>query len=215
MSTRVKICGITRLEDARYCAAAGADYLGFIQYEGSPRYVEPRAAREIIDWVYGPETVGVFVNASPDDVNRIADEAGFSYVQLHGTEPPAHCARVERPVIKALSVAPGTTTAELEEQMERYAAHVDAFLLDTRKAGLWGGTGEPFDWQKALSLSERYRLFVAGGIDAANVATVIETLQPYAVDVSSSVESAPGVKDFDRLAGFFEAFGAFSERSGG
>lgn len=206
MPPKLKICGLTRLEDARYCAAAGADYLGFIQYPGSPRYVPPETAKEIIGWTYGPEPVGVFVNAAPDEINRIADETGFALVQLHGDEPPEVCAQIERLVIKAIAVRPGATPESLRAAMAPYAPHVHYFLLDTHKAGLWGGTGVPFDWDAARALSDEFDFFVAGGIDAANVGEAVERLRPFGVDLSSSVESAPGVKDFDKLSDFFDAF---------
>lgn len=204
--TRLKICGITNLEDARYCAAAGADYLGFIQYDQSPRYVEPRLAGEIIEWVYGPEAVGVFVNAAADEVNRTADEAGFSLVQLHGAEPPELCADIDRPVIKALRIGPDMTGEQLRRQMDAYAEHVDFFLLDTHRAGLWGGTGETFDWNIVRDLTVDFRVFLAGGIGRDNVEDALGRVNPYAIDLSSSVEEAPGKKDFDRLADFFDRF---------
>lgn len=213
MRPKLKICGLTRLEDARYCAAAGADYLGFIQYEASPRYVSPERVKEIVDWIHGPEAVGVFVDAGADDVNRIADAAGFALVQLHGDEPPAYCARIERPVIKALAVRPETTPASLRERMEAYAPYVRYFLLDTAKAGQRGGTGQAFDWDKARSLTGTFDVFVAGGIDAANVGEAVRRLDPFGVDLASSVEASPGVKDFDRLADFFEAFDALRSPS--
>lgn len=210
---KLKICGITRLEDARYCAAAGADYLGFIQYPESPRYVDPKTAREIVDWVYGPTPVGVFVNAGADEVNRTADAAGFALVQLHGDEPPALCAEIERPIIKALPVGDETTAGELAEAIDRYAGHVDYFLLDTRRPGLRGGTGTPFDWEIARGLAQEHRLFVAGGIGRDNVEEAVRLLDPYGVDLSSSVEERPGVKDFDKLADFFDTFDALRQRS--
>ena len=208
MRPKLKICGITRLEDARYCAAAGADFLGFIQHEASPRYVPPATAKEIIDWVYGPQPVGVFVDAPPDAVNRTAEAAGFAYVQLHGDESPEACAAAERPVIKAIPVRGDDTPAALRARMEAYAPYVDAFLLDTHHAGRRGGTGQAFDWDAARALSDEFRIFVAGGISADNVAEAVTRLQPFGVDLASSVESAPGVKDFDRLADFFESFDA-------
>lgn len=213
MSTKLKICGITRLEDARYAAAAGADYLGFIQYEKSPRYVEPRRAREIVEWVYGPEPVGVFVNATADAVNRAAEEAGFALVQLHGDEPVFEVERVERPVIKALRVSGRTTTAELRRRMRDYEDVADYFLLDTHSGALRGGTGVAFDWEVARGLAEDYDVFLAGGVDAENVGRCIRMLHPYAVDVSSSLESAPGMKDFAKIDAFMSSFGELASPS--
>lgn len=206
MDIKLKICGITNLADARFCAAAGADYLGFVQYEGSPRHIAPAAAAEIIAWMYGPKAVGVFVNAPAEEINRTVEEAGFEFVQLHGVEPPETCAAVERPVIKALHVGPETTADDLRRLMDLYAPHVDAFLLDTKRADAWGGTGERFDWRIARALAGEHRLFLAGGLDADNVAEAVRTVRPYAVDLSSSLEYEPGRKDFDKLSTFFTAF---------
>ena len=211
--TRLKICGITTLADARYCAGAGVDYLGFIQHPESPRYVAPQVAAEIIAWLYGPEPVGVFVNTPPDTVNAVAEATGFGIVQLSGTETVDDCRLIDAPVFKTLHVAPDTTPNELRRTMDRYLPHVSAFLLDTAKAGLWGGTGQAFDWEVAGELSIEYPLFVAGGLHAGNIAEVIARIRPFGIDLSSSVESAPGTKDFDKLADLFETFDAVKSPS--
>ena len=208
---KLKICGITELEDARYCAGAGADYLGFIQHEASPRYVDPKQAGEIIEWVHGPQPVGVFVNESASVVNQTAQEAGFQLVQLHGNEPPALCAEVEAPVIKAVRVVHDASSAQLRAVMEPFAEHVDYFLLDTHSTSLWGGTGESFNWRLARELSADFPLFLAGGIDAGNVEEAVRTMRPYAVDLSSSLESAPGKKDFEKMERFFETFRSLND----
>ena len=205
---QVKICGITDLADARYCAGAGADFLGFIQYEASPRYVAPAVAKEIVGWVYGPEPVGVFVNETAEEVNRVASDVGFTHVQLHGNEPPDVCADVERPVIKAVPVVHDASPEQLRHVMEPYAAHVAFFLLDTHKTNYWGGTGESFNWRLVKELARDFPLLLAGGIGAHNVEEAVRTMRPLGVDLSSSVESAPGKKDFDKLADFFETFDA-------
>ena len=206
--TNVKICGITRLEDARFCAVAGADFLGFIQHPESPRYIRPGVAREIIDWVVGPDPVGVFVNAGADAVNRACDEAGFRLAQLHGHEPPEICAAVDVPVIKAIHVQHDASSEQIRAVAAPYLDVVDFLLLDTHKTSLWGGTGESFNWRVARELASEADLFLAGGISADNVADAVATMRPYAVDLSSSVEASPGVKDLDKLAAFFEAFDA-------
>ena len=206
--TKVKICGITRLHDARTCAAAGADFLGFVQHAESPRYLAPRDAREIIDWVVGPEPVGVFVNADADEVNRVCAEAGFRLAQLHGHEPPEVVAAVEVPVIKALHVQHDASAEQVRALAEPYLAHADFLLLDTHKTSLWGGTGESFNWRVARDLTGLADVFLAGGLSAANVADAVATMRPFAVDLSSSLEEAPGVKDPDKLAAFFDAFDA-------
>jgi phosphoribosylanthranilate isomerase len=204
--TRVKICGITTLEDARYCAGAGADYLGFIQYPQSPRYISPGQSREILEWIYGPEPVGVFVNESAENVNRICDEAGFAIAQLHGHESPEDVAAIEVPVIKSFRVQHDAASEQIRVLMDDYRDVADFFLLDTHHTSLWGGTGESFNWRVARELATEFPLFLAGGISAANVGEAIDTMRPYAIDLSSSVESEPGVKDFDRLTAFFDAF---------
>ena len=205
MATKIKICGITNLADARYCAGAGADYLGFIQYKPSPRYIDPKLAHDIIEWVHGSESVGVFVNEDPAVVNAITAQAGFDYVQLSGDETPADCTAIDKPVIKTIHVAAGASPEEVSEACAVFADVATYLLLDTKKAGLYGGTGEAFDWSLAQQGVPLDRLFVAGGIGPDNIAEVISTLNPFAVDLSSSVESEPGVKDFDKLAALFDA----------
>jgi phosphoribosylanthranilate isomerase len=206
--TRVKICGITTLEDARFCAAAGANYLGFIQHRESPRYVDPKHVEKIGEWVHGPQPVGVFVNTPPDEVNRIADTAGFALVQLHGDESPEECRAIERPVVKAFRVKHDASVEHLRRLIAPYEDAIDYLLLDTYHTDLWGGTGESFNWRVARDLSSELPLFLAGGIDADNVERAVESIRPYAVDLSSSVESSPGAKSFDKLEKFFDRFQA-------
>ena len=203
--TKVKICGITQLHDARTAAVAGADFLGFVQYPESPRYVRPDVAREIIDWVVGPEPVGVFVNESAEAVNATCERAGFRLAQLHGHETPDTCAAVTVPVIKAISVQHDASTEQVRALVAPYLDVVDFVLLDTHHTSLWGGTGESFNWRVARELAADVDLFLAGGLSADNVAQAIQTMRPYAVDLSSSIESAPGVKDLDKMAAFFDA----------
>ena len=206
--TKVKICGLTRLHDARTAAAAGADFLGFIQHEASPRYVAPDVAKEIIEWVRGPEPVGVFVNRTADEVNAACARVGFTLAQLHGHETPETCAAVDVPVIKAVSVQHDASTEQVRALVAPYLDVVDFVLLDTHHTSLWGGTGESFNWRVARELSNEVDLFLAGGISAGNVAHAVHSMRPYAVDLSSSIESAPGVKDLDQMAAFFDAFHA-------
>lgn len=206
MSLKLKICGITTLEDARYCAGAGADFLGFIQHEESPRYIAPDKVAQITEWIHGPKPVGVFVNTPPEEVNRIADEAGFALVQLHGTESPDACAQVDRPVMKAFRVVHDASAEQLRQTMQPYREHVDYFLLDTHDTDLWGGTGETFNWRLARDLSDAFPLFLAGGISPDNVEEAVRTMHPLGVDLSSSIESAPGQKDFEKMERFFDVF---------
>ena len=208
---KLKVCGITELEDARYCAGAGVDYLGFVQHAESPRHVTPARAAEIIEWVHGPQPVGVFVNAPAEDVNGTVEDAGFTYAQLHGNEPPALCAEVEAPVVKAVRVLHDASATQLRTFMAPYVEHVDYFLLDTHSTSLWGGTGESFNWRLARELAADFPLFLAGGIDADNVEEAVRTMRPYAVDLSSGLEDAPGQKSFEKMERFFEVFRALND----
>lgn len=204
MRPRIKICGLTRLEDARFCAAAGADYLGFVLAEDSPRRVDPDLAREIVGWVYGPLTVGVFRDARLDHVNRVARHVGFDLVQLHGSESPDYCRAVEAPVIKAVAVTPDARAHDLEREVERYRDRVRYVLLDTSVRGSSGGTGQTFDWPVASRVVEGNDTFVAGGIGPHNILTVAEQLNPFGLDVSSGAEDSPGVKSFEKVSALLD-----------
>lgn len=202
--TKVKICGITTMEDARFCAAAGADFLGFVQHRESPRYVEPGHVADVLEWVHGPKPVGVFVNTPPEQVNRTAESAGFELIQLHGDESPADCEAVDRPVIKAFRVTHDASVEQLRQLIAPYRECIDYLLLDTYHTDLWGGTGESFNWRVARDLSNDLPLFLAGGLGADNVERAVETIRPFAVDLSSSIESSPGQKSFEKLQAFFD-----------
>lgn len=206
MDLQLKVCGITELEDARYLAGAGADYLGFVQHEESPRYAPPSLARDIIEWVHGPSPVGVFVNDGAATVNQAVEEAGFELAQLHGQEPPHVVEQVNCPVIKAIHVRHDASSDQLRALFERYEETADYFLLDTHDSRVWGGTGESFNWRLARDLSSEYPLFLAGGIDAGNVRRAVETMRPFAVDLSSSLEDRPGEKSFEKIDAFLDAF---------
>ncbi|MFO8100369.1 MAG: phosphoribosylanthranilate isomerase [Salinibacter sp.] len=206
MDLKLKVCGITELEDARYLAGAGADYLGFIQHEDSPRYAPPALASDIIEWVHGPTPVGVFVNDDARTINAAVEEAGLEMAQLHGQEPPYVVDAVDCPVIKAIHVRNDAAPEQLRTLFERYEAEADYFLLDTHNSSVWGGTGESFNWRLARELSDDYPLFLAGGINADNVRRAAETMRPYAIDLSSSLEDAPGQKSFAKIDAFMDAF---------
>lgn len=201
--TLVKICGITNLADARVAAEAGADLLGFNFYRASPRYIAPLEARRIIDELpEGVMPVGLFVNEeSPERVAEIADAAGVRAVQLHGDEAPEYCRALEgRFVIKALRVREGFRP----ESVRDYAT--EAVLLDGFSLEAYGGTGKTFDWTAAREASRLVpKLFLAGGLSAANVGEAVKLVRPYAVDACSSVERAPGIKDASRLRAFISA----------
>lgn len=202
--TKIKICGITNLEDARFAAGALVDYLGFIFYEPSPRYIEPGEAGAIINWLEGPEKVGVFVNQPLDDVNQIARQTGLDYVQLHGDESVEYCELVEKPIIKVIHIEEETVDYLLKHQIEQYAEVADFLLFDTKIDGLWGGTGKSFDWSMITDLDIDIPFFLSGGLKAENIKEAIETVQPYAIDVSSSLEQKPGLKDFAKIEAFMD-----------
>ena len=208
MDLKLKVCGLTELEDARYLAGAGADYLGFIQHKDSPRYAPPALASDIIEWVHGPTPVGVFVNDGADTINAAVEEAGFEMAQLHGQEPPYVVEAVDCPVIKVIHVRNDAAPEQLRTLFERYEDVADYFLLDTHNSSVWGGSGESFNWRLARDFSDDYPLFLAGGIDASNVRRAAETMRPYAVDLSSSLEDAPGQKSFAKIDEFMDEFHA-------
>lgn len=207
--TKIKICGITNLADARYAAGAGADFLGFILKPESPRYVEPSLARDIIEWVHGPATIGVFADEPTDTINETARLAGFDLVQLHGRESPEDCAGCSLPVIKVIHVgtsgpSSATTQDELLDVASQYADAATYLLLDTARAGGGsGGTGTTFDWSIIPDLPLPF--FLAGGLNPTNVAAAIRSVHPWAVDVASGVEEAPSRKDFERIDAFIQA----------
>jgi phosphoribosylanthranilate isomerase len=202
--TKIKICGITNLEDARFAAGALVDYLGFIFYDKSPRYIDPAEAGAIINWIEGPEKVGVFVNQPLDDVNRIAKESGLDYVQLHGDESIEYCELVEKPIIKVIHIEEETVPYLLKHQIDQYEEVADFLLFDTKIDGLWGGTGKSFDWNMLNEASIDIPFFLSGGLNADNVKEAIETVQPYAIDISSSLEQKPGLKDFEKIETFMD-----------
>ena len=203
MTVRVKVCGIMRPGDAELAARLGAAWVGFVFWPRSPRCVEPAAARAILAGL-PPHVggVGVFVDRAPDEVNAIADEVGLAAVQLHGHESPAACRQCRRRVIKAvrLSGDSGGGGDDPDAVWPGATLLVDAF--DPRRMG---GTGKPADWSRAAQVARRRRLLLAGGLRADNVAEAVRRVAPYGVDVSSGVESRPGVKDPDRMRAFFAA----------
>jgi phosphoribosylanthranilate isomerase len=199
---RIKICGITNLEDARLAADLGAHALGFIFYPKSPRSVRPDAAREIIRNL--PPlvmTVGVFVDEEAEVVRGIAETAGLDWVQLHGQESPEYCCELKHRVIKGFRIQDSSSLTLLPQ----YQGTVQAMLLDTYKAGTAGGTGETFDWELARQAGELGPIILAGGLTPGNVAQAIHAAKPAAVDVASGVEAAPGKKDREKLREFLKA----------
>ncbi len=196
MTVRVKICGVTRLEDALQAARLGADAVGFNLWPGSRRHVGADAVRAMVDRLPPFVTpVGVFVNQPVPEVLDLAARSGVAVVQLHGDESWQECAAIPLPVLKALRVAGAASLAGLE----RY--RVRGFLLDAPSAG-FGGSGHTFDWSLARAVAARATVVLAGGLTPENVADAVREVRPWAVDVASGVESAPGVKDPDRMARF-------------
>lgn len=210
MQCRVKICGLTSLEDARFCAGAGADYLGFIQHPPSPRYIAPDQVRQIKAWIYGPKTVGVFVNIDAETVNHSCTIANFDQVQLHGDESPAYCRRMTLPVIKAFSVKPSTSARSLARILTAYQDCVELFLLDTWHPELAGGTGKSFDWNVAKTLAVDFPIMLAGGLNPGNIKQAIQSASPWGVDISSGLEYTTGEKDFDLVVNLFESIAKVS-----
>lgn len=196
--TRVKICGITNIDDALTAVDAGADALGFVLYKGSPRYVPPERIERIIARLPPfVTTVGVFVNEPAARVNALARRCRLHAVQLHGDEPPELCDRIERTVIKAWRVR----DAGWQTAVESY--HVHALLLDAYAKDRYGGTGHTFDWN-VIGASVR-RIILSGGLTPENVSEAIRQVRPYGVDTSSGVEAEPGVKDHAKIRAFVEA----------
>ena len=213
MTVRVKICGITNWRDAKLAIDAGAGLLGFNFYRPSPRYISPARARAIVRRLpRHVKAVGVFVNDTPQDVADLATLVGLDWVQLHGDESPDDATRLARlfPVLKAFRVRPGFRVAELAAY--RRPARIAGFLLDGFRAGLRGGTGRSFDWGVARRAKRYGRIFLAGGLGPENVAQAIRAAQPYAVDICSGIEAAPGRKDPRRLRALMDTVDAANRK---
>jgi len=201
----VKVCGITSSGDAALAVDAGADAIGFVFWPRSPRAVSPERAaaiaRELPDAVL---RVGVFVDASAEEMTGVADAVGLDLLQLHGEEPPSALVGLPRPVLKTVRVGHGFS----QEEALRYVATAAGILVDTRLPGEQppGGTGVPFEWSLVQGLAERVPfLMLAGGLGPSNVAEAIGAVRPHAVDVSSGVEAGPGRKDPEKVRAFVEA----------
>ncbi len=210
MDVRVKICGITRLEEALAAVEAGADALGFMFYPASPRQIEPAAAaaicRALPPWVH---RVGVFVDVPEAHIRELVQRCGLSALQLHGRESPAFCRRFEWPVIKAFRVRGPESLAELTDY------DTAAWLLDSYVPGQLGGTGAGFNWDLAARAVRLGRpVILAGGLTPANVAAAVRQVRPYGVDVSSGVERAPRVKDPELMRAFVAAVRAAAREPG-
>ena len=200
---RVKICGITNVEDALLACELGADAIGLNFYGKSPRCISPFMASKVIRKLTPfVAPIGIFVNWDASPVTTLAKALGLSAAQLHGDEPPQLITEIAKkvPVIKALHVAKGSALPPFA----KYRA-ATAFLLDAPHSGQYGGTGQTADWGVAHTAAKSHRILLAGGLTPENVAEAILAVRPYAVDVTSGVESKPGRKDPAKLNAFFEA----------
>ena len=201
----VKVCGITRLEDARVVVAAGGDAVGFVFWPKSPRFIDPYRARAIAAELPPFVTaVGVFVNQPPEYVNDVASLVGLGALQLHGDEPPALLSRFARPVIKGVAVDLAALDGSVESAMAEWPDRV-TLLVDAKDPVRRGGTGRVADWGEAGRLASRRRVLLAGGLTPDNVGEAIDQVRPFGVDVSSGVEQSPGVKDAGRVLAFVNA----------
>ena len=194
---QVKICGITNIDDALHAAACGADALGFVFYPGSPRFIDPDRARQIIaELPPFLTTVGLFVNEPPARIREMVEFCGLNTVQLHGDEGPDQCCYPPCRVIKALRLKP-----EMDDGFFS-SFPVSALLLDAYVPDQYGGTGHRCDWEKAAEIASAHRVILAGGLSPDNVAEAVQQVHPYGVDVSSGVEKKPGQKDPEKVASF-------------
>jgi phosphoribosylanthranilate isomerase len=200
MQIKVKICGITNIDDAVAAVDFGADALGFVFFKKSPRYISHVDAAAIINKLPSfTTTIGVFVNEKPEQVEKIIDLTHIDAVQLHGNEPPEMC-DISRRVIKAIRVK----SLESLDPLINYKDKVSAFMLDTFTPDILGGTGQIFNWDIAVYAKQFGRIILAGGLTPDNVAAAIRRVRPYGVDVSSGVESKKGKKDHKKMKSFIE-----------
>lgn len=200
MSVRVKICGITRAEDALYAVESGADAIGFVFWPKSARYVAPEQAREIAETIPAfIHTVGVYVDPSPDWVEETAVAAKLSLLQFHGNETPEFCAQFSLPYIKAMRVR---DDVDLIQYARQYRT-ARGLLLDTYVADMPGGTGHVFDWS-LIPRDLPLPVILSGGLTIENVASAIQRVNPWAVDVSSGVEVSKGIKDKYKISAFMQ-----------
>ncbi len=194
---KVKVCGITNLDDALLSEQLGSDALGFIFYNKSKRFIEPGKAKKIIEQL-SPFTlkVGVFVNEVPEIVNKVAAELKLNFVQLHGDEDEAYISKIIYPIIKCFRVNEEFNFSTLQK------VNTSAFLLDTFSNKEYGGTGKSFNW-KLIPENLKHKIILAGGVSSKNIETIFDMINPVAVDLSSALEKEPGKKDIQKLKEFF------------
>ena len=196
--TKVKICGFTNAENARQAALAGADAIGLVFYDKSPRHVSIDVAREIVAMLPPfVNRVGLFVNANPSLIDEVLCEVALDTLQFHGDETVNECMQYDMPFIKSVGVSSETDLKKISNDFSK----ASALLLDSYSSNTYGGTGTPFDWTLACVEIE-LPVILAGGLNPDNIAEAISQVKPYAVDASSGVESAKGVKDIDKIKSF-------------
>ena len=194
---KIKICGITNLEDALLCESLGADAIGFIFYSKSKRYVTPESAKEIVKQLSAfTIKVGVFVNETPEIINQISKMVGLNFAQLHGDESPQLVEEINLPVIKSFRIDGKFDFEVLNNYQNCY------YLLDTFSESDYGGTGKTFDW-KLIPDRLKSKIILSGGISSSNIQKLKQEINPYAIDVSSSLEEFPGKKSENKLKEFF------------
>ena len=194
---KVKVCGMTSLKDALVAVEGGADAVGFIFYKKSPRSVTMKTVREIVlELPPFVDTVGVFVDETAEQINKIADYCNLDIIQLHGDESPTFCKKIRRKVIKAFRIK------DMQSVKKLSSFQVSGFILDTFSENLHGGTGKVFDWNLALPAKKFGPVIMAGGLTPNNVQQAVRQIRPYGVDVCSGVESEPGIKDHKKVRAF-------------
>lgn len=196
---KVKVCGITRLEDAKLCLQCGANMLGFIFYAKSPRYIDPRDAADIIQTLkqeFEFKSTGVFVDVGHDEISRIAGISALDMLQFHGNEPPEFVNTFRQEKIKAFRIKDAADISQCEKYSDAY------YLFDAFSHDAYGGTGKSFDWDYLIDFKYKERLFLSGGINTGNLDKTLK-INSYAIDVCSGLEKSPGIKDENKVKDFF------------
>lgn len=198
---KIKICGITRLEDAICAIKSGAWAIGFIFYDKSPRYISPEKAGEIIRQLPdGIKKVGVFVNSSVEKIMEVKKISGIDIIQLHGDETPEMCEKLSGEIIKAIRPSKEEDILVLKDY-----TNASYFLIDAKVKGEYGGTGKVSDWTLAVKAKKYGKIILAGGINSENINHAIKEVNPFAFDLSSSVETEPGIKDHEKIKKVFNS----------
>ncbi|NOR72622.1 MAG: phosphoribosylanthranilate isomerase [Mariprofundaceae bacterium] len=202
--TRIKVCGITRIEDALTASRLGVDAVGFVFYPKSPRYISPMQAAKIIRRLPPfVSAVGLFVNPKQSEIDEVLQSCPLGVIQLHGDESPEFCMAQSRRVVKAIPVSS-------MEDLKRARSYPCPVLLDAKAPeGVYGGTGTSFDWSLLKNFKHDYPLILAGGLNAGNVEAALSVRQWFALDVSSGVETSPGIKDDLKLSEFIARVNSF------